>query len=92
MYKRQVDSPPYAIKDRIVSYLSNTYRILLGLLLKQQVYAPSRIGIDFIDENTPLDVYKRQPLIWTPLQSTMATRFFRSWWLAAMAASQTMPS
>ena len=50
----EVDSPPYAIKDRIVSYLSNTYRILLGLLLKQQVYAPSRIGIDFIDENTPL--------------------------------------
>ena len=33
-----------------------------------------------------------QPLIWTPLQSTIATRFFRLWWLAAMAASQTMPS
>lgn len=50
----EVDSPPYAIKDRIVSYLANTYRILLGLLFKQQVYDPSRIGIDFVGENTPL--------------------------------------
>ena len=50
----EVDSPPYAIKDRIVSYLANTYRILLGLLLKQQVDNPSRIGIDFVNENTPL--------------------------------------
>ncbi len=50
----EVDTPPYAIKDRIVSYLANTYRILLALLLKRQSYAPSRIGIDFLDENMPL--------------------------------------
>lgn len=50
----EVDTPPYAIKDRIGSYLINTYRILLGLLLKHRRYEASRIGIDFLGENVPL--------------------------------------
>lgn len=50
----EVDTPPYAVKDRIGHYLINTYRILLGLLFQRGSYDPARIGIDFVGEDVPL--------------------------------------
>ena len=50
----EVDTPPYAVKDRIGHYLINTYRILLGLLFQRGGYDPARIGIDFVGEDVPL--------------------------------------
>lgn len=50
----EVDEPPYAIKDRIGSYLVNTYRILLGLMFQNKIYDPARIGIDFLKEDVSL--------------------------------------
>ena len=51
---REVDTPPYAVKDRIGHYLINTYRILLGLLFRRKDYDPARIGIDFLGEDVSL--------------------------------------
>ena len=50
----EVDTPPYAVKDRIGHYLINTYRILLGLLFQRGSYDPARIGIDFVGEDVSL--------------------------------------
>lgn len=50
----EVDTPPYAVKDRIGHYLINTYRILLGLVFQRGSYDPARIGIDFVGEDVPL--------------------------------------
>lgn len=50
----EVDTPPYAVKDRIGHYLINTYRILLGLLFQRGSYNPARIGIDFVGEDVSL--------------------------------------
>ncbi len=50
----EVDTPPYAIKERIGSYLINTYRILLALMLQNRHYDPARIGIDFLGEDVSL--------------------------------------
>ena len=59
----EVDTPPNAIKDRNVCYLANTYRILLSLMLKHESYAPSRIGIDFLEEDMPLTQVLEEDLL-----------------------------
>lgn len=50
----EVDTPPYAIKNRIVNYLTNTYRALLSLTFEGKRYDPARIGIDCIEEGVSL--------------------------------------
>lgn len=51
---REVDEPPYAVKGSFGGQLENTYRILLGCVMKRPGLDPTRIGMDYWDDGSLL--------------------------------------
>lgn len=60
---REIDVPPYAVKESFEGYLENTYRILLHSLLKYRRADQNRIGLDYLKEGDSLSEILERDLL-----------------------------